>query len=57
MSVTGTRENLCAWLKMKHNMTYTEYSKLPTEKKLKIQADYQGRKKPKAETDSGDAHA
>ena len=36
----GTRAKLRDWLQGVHSLSYTKYSKLPTELKLKIQASY-----------------
>ena len=44
MSETGTRGKYVEWLKTVKHMTYTAYSRLATEVKLKIWQEYKPRK-------------
>jgi len=50
MSRQGTKDRFGSWLLTQYRMTYTKYSKLSTEKKSKIQDEYQGRKKVEAKS-------
>lgn len=50
----GTRERFRTWLSVKYRITYTQYSRLPTDRKLAIQAEYQG-KSNKEEARKGEA--
>lgn len=36
----GTKDHMRSWLRIAHKLSYTAYSKLPTELKLKIQKQY-----------------
>lgn len=41
----GTKERFRSWLQAKHCVTTSQYGKLPIERKLELQTQYQGKAK------------